>query len=195
MKNTWGGLVIALSTLLYCSCASRSQTSPRAHASTSSTDYERQFLENRIHYYQEEAMMGDLCVQKAARPDLRNFCRQGLTDQASKSKMLQDWLSAWYGAGGAAFPASDEHASEFFKNILSGARSKAGAEFEAEFLAALRLHHHHGIDDLTECSSRSSRSELSRYCEQELAAEKKDINQMTAWICDWFRDCLETPLR
>ena len=187
-------VVVVISTALLCgSCSARTYKEAEAHP-TSSAGFDRDFLQNRIHYYEEQSTMTQLCIQKAKRSELMSFCETLSKLQPDRSASLKNWLRTWYAALPTAAASQEEHSSEYFKSFVSKASSATGSEFELDILSALRLHHHHGIDDLGSCVAKANHSELKQWCSLMLFEEKREINQMTSWICSWLKDCIETPL-
>jgi uncharacterized protein (DUF305 family) len=185
--------VMIFAALLCGSCSARTYKETESHP-TSSAGFDRYFLENRIHYYEEQSTMTQLCAQKAERVELKNFCETISRLQPDRSASLKEWLRVWYAASPTAAASQEEHSSEYFQSFVSEARSATGPEFDRLILSALRLHHHHGIDDVESCAAKSNHLELKQWCSMMLFEEKREINQMTSWICSWFKDCVETPL-
>jgi len=190
-KTIFAATVIS-AVLLCSSCSARTYKEAEPHPE-SIANFDRAFLQNRIHYYEEQSTMTQLCTQKAERSELKSFCETISTLQPDRSASLKDWLGMWYAASPTA-ASQKEHSSEYFKSFVSKARSATGSEFESAILIALRLHHHHGIDDLESCVANANHSELKQWCSLMLFEEKREINQMTTWICSWLKDCIEKPL-
>jgi uncharacterized protein (DUF305 family) len=184
-------IAILCATLLCISCAAR--PAKEAHANPAG-GFDRDFLQNRVHYYEEQSTMTQMCTQKAEQIELKSFCETISKLQPDRSASLKDWLRVWYAASPTATTSREEHSSEYFQSFVSTARSATGPEFENAILSALRLHHHHGIDDLGSCVANANHSELKQWCSMMLFEEKREMNQMISWICFWFKDCLETPL-
>ena len=195
MKGSESIFVAAVvSAVLFCSsCSARTYKEAEPHPE-SIANFDRAFLQNRIHYYEEQSTMTQLCAEKAERLELKSFCETISTLQPDRSATLKDWLGTWYTASPTAAASQEEHSSEHFQSFVSQARSATGPEFEIDILSALRLHHDHGIDDLESCVDKASHSDLKQWCSAMLFEEKREINQMTSWICSWFKDCIETPL-
>ena len=195
MKRSESIFVAAVvSAVLVCSsCSARTYKEAEPH-SASIANFDRAFLQNRIHYYEEQSTMTQLCAEKAERLELKSFCETISTLQPARSASLKDWLGVWYAASPTAPASKEEHSSEYFQSFVSKARSASGSEFEDAILSALRLHHHHGIDDLEGCTAKANHSELKQWCSMMLFEEKREINQMTAWICSWLKDCIEKQL-
>jgi uncharacterized protein (DUF305 family) len=196
MMNERKAVFVSLLISVVCvcvSCAVRPDTRAEPHPQ-SSASFDRDFLQSRIHYYEEQSTMTQLCTQKAERSELNSFCETISKLQPDRSASLQEWLQNWYSSSPTAAASREEHSSEYFKSFASKARSATGSEFESAILSALRLHHHHGIDDLESCVAKANHSELKQWCSLMLFEEKREINQMTIWICSWLKDCIEKPL-
>ena len=194
MNSDKGFFAIALISVVFCTaCAARPYKEGELHPK-SKASLDRGFLQNRIHYYEEQSNMTQLCKEKADRSELRSFCYTLSTLQPERSTTLRNWLASWYAASPTAAASEEEHSSEYFQSFIAKARSTTGPEFDEALLSGLRLHHHHGIADLDSCVAKANHSELKQWCSMMLFEEKREINQMTAWICSWFKDCFETPL-
>ena len=194
MKNSQGVFATMFVFVLFCTaCAARPHNEAGPHRE-SQANFDRAFLENRFHYYEEQSTITQLCLEKAQRSELRSFCYTLSNLQPDRSMALKNWLASWYAASPTTAASEEEHSAEYFQSIISEARSATGSEFENALLNGLRLHHHHGIDDLNSCVDKANHSELKQWCSTVLFEEKRETNQMTAWICSWFRDCLEKPL-
>jgi uncharacterized protein (DUF305 family) len=182
------------SAVLVCgSCAARTYKEAEPHPG-STASFDRNFLQDRFHYYEEQSIMTQLCTQKAERVELKSLCETISKLQPERSASLKDWLRTWYAASPTAAASQKEHSSEYFQSFVLKARSATGPEFESDILIALRLHHRDGIDDLGGCVANANHSELKQWCSMMLFEEKRESNQMTSWICSWFKDCNETPL-
>ena len=184
-------LLAALAVL--SSCATRSSSLNREPHPTSSLGFDRQFLQDKVHYYEEESNLAQLCLQKAERLELRQFCTVLLASQDSYSADIRNWLRSWYGVSSS--DSKEEHSAEDYRRLMADKNAAETWTFDRMFLAATRLYHHHGIDDLHACVTSASRAELTQWCRNTLPAEIKEMNQMSVWICAWFDDCIERPMR
>jgi uncharacterized protein (DUF305 family) len=150
--------------------------------------YERDFLENRIAHQRAAIEMAQACVQKAQRDPLKQFCSTLIDTEARESKQLQSWLNQWYAVSAA--PGARERTTEGYRNFMAAMRTATGAEFESRFLG-MRLHHHEGVRESQECQTRAVHRELQSLCATMVEEQEREIKQMSAWICEWFRDCVE----
>lgn len=177
----------ALFAIFLISCAGRYSRSTAPLPPTPA--YERDFLENRIAHQQAAIEMAQACVQKAQRDPLKQFCSTLIDTEARESKQLQSWLSQWHGVSAA--PSGRERATEGYRNFMAAMRTATGSEFENRFLSGMRLHHHEGVRESQECQKRAVHQELQSLCATMVEEQEREIKQMSAWICEWFRDCVE----
>ena len=133
--------------------------------------------------------MAQACVQKAHRPELKAFCSTLLETEGAESRQLQSWLSAWYSM--TASPGAKERTTEGYRNFQASLRTTSGADFESVFLSAMRLHHHEGVRESRSCETSVTHTELKSLCGRKVVEQEREIKQMSAWICEWFRDCVE----
>ena len=169
------------------SCAAK--TARNDVPSPPTPQYERDFLQNRVAHQQAAVEMAQACVQKAQREPLKQFCTALIDTESAESKQLQSWLSEWYGL--SAPPGAQERATQGYRNFMQSVRTQSGPQFELAFLSALRLHHHEGVDESRTCQARAVHSELRSVCATMLDEQEREVKQMNAWICEWFRDCVE----
>ena len=74
---------------------------------------------------------------------------------------------------------------------MNSVRTATGEEFESNFLRGLRVHHHEGIEESKECQVRSVHQELRTMCSTMVDEQEREDKQISAWICEWFKDCVE----
>ena len=169
------------------SCAAK--TSRNDVPSPPTPQYERDFLQNRVAHQQAANEMAQACVQKAQREPLKQFCTALIDTESAESKQLQSWLSQWYGL--SAPPGAQERATQGYRNFMQSVRTQNGPEFERAFLSALRLHHHEGVNESQMCQKQAVHGELRSLCTTMVEEQGREIKQMSAWVCEWFRDCVE----
>ena len=169
------------------SCAGKNDRS--SIPSLPTPQYERDFLQNRVAHQQAAIEMAQACMQKAQRDPLKEFCVALVDTENAESKQLQLWLSQWYGL--SAVPGAQERATQGYRNFMQSVRTQNGPEFERAFLSALRLHHHEGVDESKMCQVQAVHGELRSLCTTMVEEQEREVKQMNAWICEWFRDCVE----
>ena len=173
-------------------CISCAQRSTRGIPSIPVTaDYDRDSLDFAIHYSQEAQQMAQLCEQKAQRPELKRFCTAFSAREQANAEQMRNWLASWYRAKPDPAKQQQEHASEELKRFVGEMRSAAGEKFETEFLSGLRFHLHDGLSHTSECQSRAGHPDYRQFCSTWNKTQEDDRRQLSAWICQWFRDCIE----
>lgn len=180
-------ILLAFVLTVLASCAPRNVSSGTPSPPT--PQYERDFLQDRIAHQQAAIEMAQACVQRAQRDSLKQFCATLIDTEARESKQLQSWFSQWYGASAA--PSARERTTEGYRNFMAAMRTATGAEFENRFLSGMRLHHHEGVRESQECQKRAVHQELQSLCATMAEEQEREIKQMSGWICEWFRDCVE----
>jgi uncharacterized protein (DUF305 family) len=183
IAGVWSILVAAF----LASCAGKDGRSSTPLPPT--PEFERDFLQNRIAHQQAAIEMAQACVQKAQREPLRQFCSALMDTEARESKQLRLWLNQWYGVSVA--PGARERTTEGYRNFMAAMRTATGAEFESRFLSGMRLHHHEGVRESQACQTRAVHQELRLLCATMVEEQEREIKQMSAWICEWFKDCVE----
>lgn len=175
-----------LGLIFLASCAARDGRSSTPLPPT--PEFERDFLQNRIAHQQAAIEMAQACVQKGQREPLKQFCSALIETEARESKPLQSWLNQWYAISAAG---ARERTTEGYRNFMAAMRTATGAEFESIFLSGMRLHHHEGVRESQACQTGAVHEELRSLCATMVEEQEREIKQMSAWICEWFKDCVE----
>ena len=191
LQDSLRGIVLLVAALGLMDCGGQVSRHARISAPAAPTaQFEREFLKNRVAHQQAAVEMAQACIQKAQHPELKQFCGDFLKREQSELTQLQDWSSAWYPAQ-PNLPQGTEKMTQGYRNFLGSVRDSSGAEFEQSLLSALRLHHHEGVDESDSCIRGAVHNELKVSCQSARSEQEREIKQMNAWICLWFRDCIE----
>ena len=181
--------ILGIVSLSGTSCAQRS--AKRIPDIPVSASYDRDSVEYLTHFSQETRQMAEQCIQKAPRPELTSYCKDVSTREQARIGQLQSWLMQWYQSKPDPAKQEAEHASEELEHFLNAMRSSVGEKFEQEFLPGLRLHMHDGLAHTAECQTRATRPDYRRFCATWNGQQEEDRKRLSAWICQWFRDCVE----
>lgn len=185
-----GIIIILLASFSLTQCGQSTRSTRVNSPSAPSPQFERQFLERRIAHQRAAVDMAQSCFQKAQHVELKEFCNKLVSTEKTELEQLQGWRQAWYG-GEPDARVDKETMTQGYRNFLDNVRSSSGAQFEQALLRALRLHHHEGVDESEACTSGAVHSELKTLCQTGQVEQEREIKQMSAWICQWFRDCVE----
>lgn len=191
IQNILRSALVLISGVSLTQCGGQPSRSARVSVPTVPTpQFEREFLENRVAHQQAAVDMAQSCIQKAQHDELKQFCGELLKKEQSELNQLQEWLGTWY-PGTQVSPQRKEKMTQGYRNFLESVRSSSGAQFEESLLAALRLHHHEGVSESEACASGAVHSELKTLCQSARTEQEREIKQMSGWICQWFKDCVE----
>lgn len=184
-------LLVAVASISLTQCGGVQKRSARSPvASVSTAQFEREFLQNRIAHQQAAVDMTQSCIQKGQHDQLKQFCSELRTREQEELNQLQEWSKTWYGTAPVPLQ-SREQKTEGYRNFLASVRSSSGAQFDQALLSALRLHHHEGARESEGCAKGAVHRELKMMCETVQTEQEREIKQMSAWICEWFKDCME----
>ena len=62
-------------------------------------------------------------------------------------------------------------------------------EFGMAFLKFVIRHHEAAIREAEECLDRAYHTELRQLCENIIATQSAEIEQMQSWLCEWYGEC------
>lgn len=189
MSQLMQGAIVCLAVMAATSCAQRSGRSlPQISATT---EYDRESLQYLIHFSDEARQMTELCVKKAQRPDLKQYCSDLSEQERIRVNKLQNWLEQWYRAKPDSAKQRAEHSSEEVEHFLAAMRSSVGEKFEEAFLSGLRVHIRDGGSHTAECDTRAVHTDYRQFCSAWNIQQEETRKKLSSWICQWFRDCLE----
>lgn len=167
-------------------CASRNNN---RSATPNGSGADRSILEQLIHFQREALTLAATCERKASRQELQMFCRDLVKDHGQVLATFSAWFAQWYPS--ANLQASAGHSSEQFRGFEETMQSSTGASFEEAFLRGIRIHHRQGSELTEQCSSSGQHVELKQFCAMETQKQQSELKQISGWICQWFRDCLD----
>jgi uncharacterized protein (DUF305 family) len=147
------------------------------------------FIRKGIAHQRAAVEMGETCIQKASRVELREFCKELLVREQSEMDQLKVWSATWYLAD-AALSAVKEKITAGYQNFEGDIRSKSGPAFDEALVRAIRLHHNEGLSESVSCTSGSVHDELKVYCTNARSEQEAELRQLNTWVCQWFRDCI-----
>lgn len=152
-----------------------------AHAA----NFDQQFLGKMIPHHQMGVDMAQECIQKATHGELKDLCRQIASKQQEESGKMSSWLDSWYRGQPGAKPSAMKNMQKNMQDL----KAMTGAEYEIHFMNEMSSHHREALKDIEPCVSRASHGELKNLCTTMAADQRKEIEQMHGWLCDWHKDC------
>ena len=187
-KQTIACTLIVLGLLAGCG-----RSAPRSGppSLTSSIQPERELLEEMyVHDLLTQEMM-QLCIQRASRAELRQFCQTGALETKRDGELVAGWLKQWYGA--ATPPRSRAKGHSQYGQSLSRLRQAPGNRFDEQFLFEVQQRHRQELDEA--CAERAVRTEMKQHCAEDTARQKEVLATVDRWFCQWFSDCVAVERR
>lgn len=145
--------------------------------------FEVSFMEGMIDHHAMAVETGEICLEKAVHEELRSLCEQIIATQSREIETMQSWLADWYGVSYAPRMSRGD------QRELERLASLSGAEFEIAFMEMMIEHHEAAIREAEKCVDRAYHNQLVRLCESIIAAQSAEIEQMQAWLCEWYGRC------
>lgn len=149
----------------------------------SAARYEVRFMTDMIDHHHMAVMMGELCLDRAVHEELRAMCEQIIAVQTAEIEQMQSWLADWYGV---------EHEPVMTAGMeqrMQRLASTSGAEFEIMFLESMIRHHAGAVREGEHCVERAYHEALIELCHGIVESQTAEIEQMEAWLCEWYGDC------
>ena len=145
--------------------------------------FEVDFLSDMIDHHQMAVDMAESCTDRADHDELVALCEEIVAAQLSEIEMMQAWLAEWYGV---------THEPEMTPGMMAQTERLAsldGAEFEIAFMKTMIRHHTQAILEAEACLDRASHGDLRAMCQEIIAAQQAEMQEMQAWLCDWYDRC------
>ena len=147
--------------------------------------YEIDFLQDMIDHHMMAVMTAELCVEKAIHEELRALCQEIIAAQSAEIEQMQGWLQEWYGI------SYEPRMTRGMQKQVDRLAALSGAEFEIAFMEMMIEHHAKAIREAERCVDRAYHPELEELCEDIIATQSAEIEQMQAWLCEWYGRCEE----
>lgn len=138
--------------------------------------FETQFLTSMIDHHRMANEMAMVCQGKDVRADLEQLCGEIIAAQSQEIEEMQSWLQDWYGETHEPTMMAADTAT------LEMLNASSGDEFEAEFMTMMIEHHSTAIERAEECLESAEHEELVALCENIIASQRAEIQQMQSWL-------------
>lgn len=141
--------------------------------------YDQRFLVWLVNHHNDDDRMVDPCAKKETiRRELRDFCITVDQQHRERVERMRTWLKDWYGQD---LPPTD--------NIPLWLGGLQGQEFEREFFKEYEHQHADALEPISECARKATHPELRELCQRIAPGQRKQLDQLRAWRCEWFKDC------
>jgi uncharacterized protein (DUF305 family) len=145
--------------------------------------WETRFLQDMIDHHMMAVMTAEVCVEQAVHEELRQLCENIIAAQSAEIREMQRWLRQWYGV------RYEPRMTSGMEREVERLASLGGAEFEIAFMEMMIRHHEAAIREAEECLDRAYHTELRQLCENIIATQSAEIEQMQSWLCEWYGEC------
>ena len=145
--------------------------------------YEIDFMQDMIDHHMMAIMTAELCVEKAVHEELRAMCEEIIAAQMAEIEQMQARLQDWYG-----ITYEPEMTPGMMKDVERLAALE-GAEFEIAFMEMMIKHHAKAVKEGERCVDRAYHSDLVAMCQDIIATQTAEIEQMQQWLCEWYGRC------
>jgi uncharacterized protein (DUF305 family) len=153
--------------------------------------FEQAFMGAMIPHHAAAVAMAQLELTHGSHPKLKALARQIIAAQNREIAQMTSWLRTWY----QVTPAQAEQrapASLQRINATMAAEMRAmtrqlttvpsGARFDQAFLTAMIAHHKMAVIEASTVPGRASHRQLTNLARQIIAAQNREIAQMTSWL-------------
>ena len=183
------GTIVRMPLIVALALAAFAMTSSPARASAPAPDqstarFETRFLEGMIEHHMMAVMMAELCVDKAEHEELAGLCENIIATQTQEIEMMEMWLHDWYGVDHEHHEMKPGH-----MRMMERLAELDGAEFEIAFMEMMIKHHEGAIKEAEKCLDKAYHGELLSLCQNIIATQSAEIEQMQTWLCDWYGIC------
>jgi uncharacterized protein (DUF305 family) len=157
-------------------------------------NYDLRFLDSMIPHHQGALVMSKEVLTKSKRPELVKLAKSIISEQQQEIIQMQQWRKQWYPKATATptmwhaemnheMPMTAEYKEMMQMNVSLG---NADAGFDRRFLDAMIPHHEGAVTMAKDVLQKSQRPELQKYATSVLAAQQREINDMTQWRSKWY---------
>lgn len=177
-------LLLALVTLLAVGAPAQADA-PASDRQTAR--YEVRFMTSMIDHHAMAIEMSQICLDKADHAELKDMCAQIIAAQQSEIDTMQGWLADWYGV--------DHEPTMTTGDMRSMKRLERldGADFEIAFMKSMTRHHWKAVTEANKCVDTADHDQLVSMCQDIIAAQLAEIDQMRTWLCEWYDRCGGRP--
>lgn len=182
-KNT---LRVVMSLVFVLGIAFSSAVAVRAEEPAPSPEqaqFEIDFMKEMINHHASAIVMAEFCLKRAVHEELLAACGQMIEDQAHEIQVMTEWLQEWYGIKYHARLSVED------RRMIAQLVRHRGEAFEAHFMHMMIMHHSMAVEMSEMCLQMAYHAELLATCENIIATQTAEIEQMHMWLCEWYQHC------
>jgi uncharacterized protein (DUF305 family) len=142
--------------------------------------FEIRFMQDMSDHHLSAIEEGNLCVRKATRDELKEMCRQIISDQAHEIEKIQDWLEEWYGISYTPQLRDDD------ERMIEAMKLLEGHNFNIVFMEMMINHHRQAILMSTDALVVAFHHKLLDLARHMIGLQADEARQFRAWLDDWY---------
>ena len=154
---------------------------PASPAKGPAGGFDREYLTDMIGHHTMAVEMGEMAVDKATHPQLKQAAETIIKTQSAEIKQMRAWLRKWYGK----HHVSTEHGHEDMA-AMEELEEASGAEFEIRFLALMSVHHVQAVERSEAALDRARHPQVRKLAKAIIKAQNREIKQFRNWLVDWY---------
>jgi uncharacterized protein (DUF305 family) len=156
---------------------------------------EQHFIDMMVPHHESAVAMAQLARERAEHAELRQLADDVISAQEGEIQQMRAWRQAWFGSAqtpGMAqmpmFPGSmpkDGMSGETMDMTEKINQLRDAERFDLEFIDAMIEHHQVAIEAGKIALNQSTRREIQTLAHEMVAAQTREIEQMSEWRAAW----------
>lgn len=194
MKRVWLMLALGALAMLLVACGGAgvgptpaASPLPSEQPSAGPVLSDAQFLAAMIEHHQGALEMAEIALERAEHAEVRELASEIIAAQRAEIEQMRAWQREWFGAeatpGGHA--GHGMSAEEMGMDVDLDELRRA-EPFDRAFLEAMIRHHEGAVRMAEQIRSSTERPELRELADDIIATQQAEIEQMRAWLADWY---------
>jgi uncharacterized protein (DUF305 family) len=149
-----------------------------------STLFDAQFIDSMIKHHQGAIAMAEQVLAESERSELRQLAEEIIAAQTGEITEMTAWRQDWY----PDLPPTSGMDMGMGDMEISADESKP---FDQRFLEAMISHHQGALDMAKMAQEMAEHDEIKTLAAAIIAAQEAEIEQMRAWLAEWFGESAE----
>lgn len=203
------GLMVAFAAVaLFWSPATAQPSVPDFVPDRRQAQLEQDFLMSMIPHHRGAIMMSRMALEKATKPELKEFAQQVISAQEMEIQLMSNYLRDWYGmqppTGDMMSPQMmrdmdmpmmhGTHPSmEAMMRTMQSLQTKRGTEFDIAYMSAMAEHHAMASMMASSVLVGGYHGDLYKLAAEIVKDQGEEIVQLQAWLEQWYG--IDRPLR
>ena len=156
-----------------------------------------------VPHHEGAVAMGEIAQARGEHPEIKQMAEAILSTQTEEIGQMKAWRKEWFGsdqtppmsqmpmvpgmAGGHA-----THGSTTMNMAADVEQLRNAPEpFDLAFINAMIPHHQSAIDAAKAAEQSAQRPEIKQMAQEIIAAQQREIDQMTQWRTSWYGSASE----